>query len=70
MHMARTVIDIDQDALVVAQQVLGTRTMQDTVNAALRRVAAEARIAEEYVWWSTDPLPDLRDGDVMADAWR
>lgn len=68
--MSRTVVDIDDDALAAAQRVLGTGTKRDTVNAALRRIAHEARVAVEFEWWATDPLPDLRDPDVMADAWR
>lgn len=36
--MARTVIDIDDKALVKAQKELGTKTKVETVNAALRLV--------------------------------
>lgn len=68
--MSRTVVDIDDEALASAQRVLGTGTKRDTVNAALRRIAHEARVAEEFEWWATDPLPDLRDPHVMTDAWR
>ena len=43
--MARTVIDIDDEALAVAAKVLGTKTKVDTVNTALRDIAArQARI--------------------------
>jgi Arc/MetJ family transcription regulator len=38
MTMIKTPIEIDQDALAVAAEVLGTRTKKDTVNAALREV--------------------------------
>jgi Arc/MetJ family transcription regulator len=38
MAMAKTPIEIDQDALAVAAEVLGTKTKKDTVNAALREV--------------------------------
>ncbi len=37
--MARTVIDIDDEALAVAAAELGTTTKVDTVNAALREIA-------------------------------
>jgi hypothetical protein len=63
-------IDIDDEMVAAAQKVLGTKTKRDTVNTALRRVAAETTAAEEFAWWATDPLPDLRDPGVMADAWR
>ena len=38
--MSRTVIDIDRDALEAARSHLGTTTIKDTVNEALRRVAS------------------------------
>ena len=38
MAMVKTPIEIDQDALSVAAEVLGTTTKKDTVNAALREV--------------------------------
>lgn len=39
--MSRTVIDIDREALEAARSELGTATVKDTVNEALRRVASE-----------------------------
>ncbi|MGY4098645.1 type II toxin-antitoxin system VapB family antitoxin [Nocardia sp. R16R-3T] len=51
--MARTVIDVDDEALAEAARYLGTSTKRDTVNAALheivdrrRRAAAVARMRE------------------------
>lgn len=38
MTMIKTPIEIDQEALEVAAEVLGTTTKKDTVNAALREV--------------------------------
>ena len=38
MTMAKTPIEIDQEALRIAAEVLGTTTKKDTVNAALREV--------------------------------
>jgi Arc/MetJ family transcription regulator len=38
MVMVKTPIEIDQDALATAAEVLGTTTKKDTVNAALREV--------------------------------
>jgi Arc/MetJ family transcription regulator len=40
MHMARTVIDLDDEMLARAQRALGTTTKRDTVNAALAFAAA------------------------------
>ncbi|MHB1596150.1 MAG: type II toxin-antitoxin system VapB family antitoxin [Streptosporangiaceae bacterium] len=38
MSVTKTPIEIDEDALRVAAEVLGTKTKKDTVNAALREV--------------------------------
>jgi Arc/MetJ family transcription regulator len=38
MTMVKTPIEIDQDPLGFAAEVLGTKTKKDTVNAALREV--------------------------------
>lgn len=38
MAMVKTPIEIDQEALTLAAEVLGTTTKKDTVNAALREV--------------------------------
>ena len=38
MAMVKTPIEIDEDALATAAEVLGTKTKKDTVNAALREV--------------------------------
>lgn len=45
----RTVVDIDKDALEAAKAVLGTSTMVDTVNAALREVARRRGAALEQM---------------------
>jgi Arc/MetJ family transcription regulator len=37
--MTKTPVEIDDDALAAAAQVLGTKTKKDTVNAALREVS-------------------------------
>ena len=39
--MSKLLIDVDDQALAVAQHVLGTATKRDTVNEALRRVRAD-----------------------------
>lgn len=41
--MAKTVIDIDEEALALAAEALGTKTKKDTVNAALLEVGALRR---------------------------
>ncbi|MCP3817711.1 type II toxin-antitoxin system VapB family antitoxin [Streptomyces sp. A3M-1-3] len=41
--MAKTVIDINEEALALAAQALGTKTKKDTVNAALEEIGARVR---------------------------
>lgn len=43
MGTTKTPIEIDDEALAAAAEVLGTRTKKDTVNAALREVSARLR---------------------------
>jgi Arc/MetJ family transcription regulator len=68
--MAKRLVDIDDQVLDAARQALQTRTMKETVDRALREaVTAELRrrfLARAFA----DGLPDLRDPDVKAAAWR
>ncbi|MEV7613615.1 type II toxin-antitoxin system VapB family antitoxin [Streptomyces sp. NPDC089799] len=41
--MAKTVIDLDEEALALAAEALGTKTKKDTVNAALAEIGARVR---------------------------
>jgi Arc/MetJ family transcription regulator len=68
--MAKTLIDVDEDSLAVAQQVLHTETKKDTVNAALRAVAAMAARQRDLERLTSGSLPDLEDPEVMRAAWR
>ena len=40
--MAKTLVDVNEEYLAAAQEVLHTETKKDTINAALRAVAALA----------------------------
>ena len=64
--MTKRLIDIDDDALDAARSQLGTRTIKDTVNEALRN-AAQQRSAQ-----LADALSVLADADLddRATAWR
>jgi Arc/MetJ family transcription regulator len=71
--MSRTLIDVDDDALGRAAEILGTTTKVETVNRALALVVARAdRQAERDRF---DDLLDLvgdrlAEIDVRAEAWR
>ena len=64
--MTKRLIDVDEERLAQARAELGTRTIKDTVNEALRQAAEgrERRIAD-----ALDTLAGADLGD-RADAWR
>jgi Arc/MetJ family transcription regulator len=68
--MAKTLIEIDDEYLAAARQALGTTTKKDTVNAALREVAALAARRRDLHRLTSGGLPDLEDEDVMQAAWQ
>ncbi len=67
--MARTLIDIDEQALAGAARELGTKTTVDTVNRALAEVALRGtRMAIlEHMRVTSD---DLGDAEIMPSAWQ
>jgi len=68
--MAKTLIDVNEEYLAAAQEVLQTETKKDTVNAALRAVAAMAARRRDLQRLMTGGLPDLPDEQVMRAAWQ
>ena len=68
--VAKTLIDVNEEYLAAAQQVLRTETKKDTVNAALREVAALAARRRDLHRLASGGLPDLEDEDVMRAAWQ
>jgi len=68
--MAKTLIDVDEEQLAAAQEVLKTETKKDTVNAALRHVTALAARRRDLQRLMSGGLPDLADDDVMRAAWQ
>jgi Arc/MetJ family transcription regulator len=68
--MPKTLVEIDEEYLVRAQKALGTTTKKDTVNAALREVAALAARRRDLRRFISGGLPDLEDESVMRGAWQ
>jgi Arc/MetJ family transcription regulator len=68
--MAKTLIDVDEQYLAAAREVLHTETKKDTVNAALREVAALAARQRDLRRLALGGLPDLEDEEVMRGAWQ
>ena len=57
MHMTRTTVDIDQDAVDLAQAELGTKGLSATVNAALREIGRRRLLAGFDVTRDVDGTP-------------
>jgi len=68
--MAKTLIDVNEEYLAAAQEVLHTKTKKDTINAALRAVAALAARRRDLQRLASGSLPDLEDAEVMRAAWQ
>ncbi len=64
--MAKRLVDIDEKALAAARAELGTKTLKDTVNEALRRAAP---MRDRRVARALDTLAKARLRDRSA-AWR
>ena len=64
--MAKHLVDLDEEALGAARAELGTTTIRDTVNEALRR-ASEQRHQRVVIALDILAAAELDD---RADAWR
>jgi Arc/MetJ family transcription regulator len=63
-------VEIDEQLLAAAQKILGTKTIKDTIEAALNEVArAEARRQEVEALAGMKGL-DLANPEIMSRAWR
>ena len=68
--MRKTSVDVDDRLLEQVRDVLGTSSIKETIDSALREVMrAEARRREIRALAVMDGL-DLADEKVMAKAWR
>lgn len=67
--MKKTTLVVDEDVLRRAQQALGTHSLKDTVDRALKEaIAADSRRALIRRLRTLDGL-DLADEEVMRRAW-
>ena len=68
--MRKTSVEIDDRLITQARRVLGTSSIKETIDSALREIVrAEARRQEVQALSATDEL-DLANENVMAKAWR
>ncbi|MGH3813196.1 MAG: type II toxin-antitoxin system VapB family antitoxin [Pseudonocardiaceae bacterium] len=68
--MSKTLIDLDDELLAQAAELLGTTTKKDTVNRALSEYVKYRLRMSFGERLASGGLPDLADPDVMARAWR
>ncbi|MBG0815311.1 type II toxin-antitoxin system VapB family antitoxin [Planomonospora sp. ID82291] len=69
--MARTVIDLDEGMLTLAQQQLGTKTKRETINRALAVAAGtSADDRSRGLAWLQDNAECFIDFDALAEQER
>jgi hypothetical protein len=66
----KTSFEVDFDKVDAARRVLGTKTLTDTVDAALDEVVKREGRRQLVELFHTPGLLALNDPDVMAGAWR
>ncbi|MFV0316459.1 MAG: type II toxin-antitoxin system VapB family antitoxin [Microthrixaceae bacterium] len=67
--MSKRLVDIDDDLLGQATELLGASTMKETVNRSLEEVVLAAHRRRHVDRLSSLRNLDLDDPDVMAGAW-
>ncbi len=71
--MTKRLVDVDDEVLEKAREVLGTTTLKDTVNASLAETVKAAHrraLTREDLKLFAEAARDLGDPEVMAKAWR
>lgn len=68
--MTKKLVDINEDTLAQATQILGAATMKDTVNRALTEVVLLAERRAHADRLASMQGLDLDDDGIMAGAWR
>lgn len=66
----KTSFEIDTAKVRAAKEILGTKTLTDTVDAALSEVVTLSQRRNLVELLSTPGALELQDPDVMAGAWR
>jgi Arc/MetJ family transcription regulator len=66
--MSKTSVEVDQDILREAAAILGTRTLRDTIDAALREVVHTQRRLELIALLSQEGRFDFQSADGAGGA--
>ena len=70
MSHRRTLVEIDPELLDAAKSFLGTTTIKETIDRALREIVRSQVTGEHLRDMRTLEGLDLDDPEVMAQAWR
>jgi Arc/MetJ family transcription regulator len=70
MTMAKTFVDLDEEALAAAARVLATTTKKDTINGALREVGLREVRASMLDRFAEDPEYWKQEQATRDRAWR
>lgn len=68
--MPKTTVDVDQDKVSAAREILGTRTLKDTIDRALDEVLAQKATELLIRRLQTMDGLELGDPEVLKSAWR
>ncbi len=68
--MRKTSVEVDSALIARVRVVLGTSTIKETIDMALREVERREARRQEIEALSTMDGLDLADREVMAKAWR
>lgn len=71
--MTKRLVDIDDEILEQAREALGTTSLKETINEALRAALVTARrrsITKEDIAAFAAAAKDLGDPEIMAKAWE
>lgn len=67
--MAKTTVDVDSEKIIKAQAILGTGTIKDTVDAALRQVIADAARRDFIVMAAAGVFAELLEPETERRIW-
>ena len=68
--LRKTSVEIDDQLVAEAKRILGTSSIKDTIDGALRELIQREAQREEVRALTTKDCLDLADESVMAKAWR
>ncbi len=68
--MKKTSVVIDEELATAVQEVLGTKTLRETIERSMLEVLRARARSEEVAALTSQRGLDLADDEIMAGAWR